>query len=397
MKIGILTWYIGYNVGAALQAKALQYKVQELFPEHNCETIFYQTEEQDEMYTLRKRLRNAINRKSLRSTLVNLYMIPILHKKKNAIDSFIEQYMKISKKKYIGSKEIVCSNEEYDAFICGSDQIWNPYWLDSTYLLDFVRKGKRKISYAASIGVNKIDEDKGTIFLKNLCTYDAISVREKTGKVALETVYIDEKLGEPSIEVVCDPTLLLSKKEWNEALSIREDAKPKDDYVICYFLGNEPVYMDVVKKYATKQNKKIYYIKYANGFRKTDIFMGGRNYKIYEQINPRDFVEIITNAEVVFTDSFHGMCFSLIEETPFYLFDRNLAIGKSSINMSSRTDELLNSLNLTNRKINETTSNAILEEINKSENIQWIQVKEKLDMYYRKPSVNWLYNTLKSF
>lgn len=104
--------------------------------------------------------------------------------------------------------------QSYDAFICGSDQIWNPVAVKPVYLLEFV-KTKPKFSYAASIAVNNLKESERRTFAKALNSFSRISVREQTGKDILKDVIKHE------IEVVADPTLLLPKEDWDKTPTCR--------------------------------------------------------------------------------------------------------------------------------------------------------------------------------
>ena len=56
-------------------------------------------------------------------------------------------------------KEMANYNVNYDSFICGSDQIWNPYAIRDEYFLRFVDKSKRKVAYAVSIARDTLSSE----------------------------------------------------------------------------------------------------------------------------------------------------------------------------------------------------------------------------------------------
>lgn len=123
-------------------------------------------------------------------------------------------------------QDIAETAADFDVFLSGSDQVWNPNLFKRAYFLDFVPNGKYKMSYAASIA-GTLDEEWQTYFREQLAGFDAISVREKQGKQILEKIF-------PGREIACslDPTLLLGVDEWK-----RVAAKPIVDqpYAFCYF------------------------------------------------------------------------------------------------------------------------------------------------------------------
>lgn len=382
MKIGIITWYIGYNLGAVLQAKALQYKINTLFPNCVCETIHYQTMEQNKSYNLLRQLYLSI-KQILRGKKKSLYMMLIMQKRKRLNDTFIKKYIKESKNKYT-EKTIIKSNEVYDLFICGSDQIWNPHWLDTVYLLDYVPV-KRKIAYAASIGVEEIPNRFAKIYISNLKNYFSISTREKSGANALHKV--DKESSLSNIEVVCDPTMLLNKKEWNTLLNI---VPQKSNYAFIYLLDNNMYIKEKIFNYCKGKNIFVHFYRYGGGGYSEYDFCLNNDIKSIDFLSPKEFVKEIANAEIVFTDSFHGMCFSLIERTEFYVINRKLSEKGGDIYMNSRIDEVLEKLELYDRKIAiDTNIDSIRQKLNKDN-------FEKLDQYKNK-SISWLRSTIEEY
>ena len=144
------------------------------------------------------------------------------------------------------SENIKRTNEIYDFFITGSDQVWNMSWYRPEYFLSFV-ENKPKISYAASMPA-RFQSSSDEIIANHLRDFSSISVREQelvekisglSGKEAVQTV---------------DSTLLFSAKEWDEVCDGRIIDEP---YLICYFLSTNRAVKKYISEFAKKKRMKI--------------------------------------------------------------------------------------------------------------------------------------------
>lgn len=208
--------------------------------------------------------------------------------------------------------DIKKANEFYNCFIVGSDQVWNPDWINEAYKLSFVGNKNYKFSYAASLGRKQLNENEKELFGSMLKSFNAVSVREKSSVDLLSDLYGDK------IEWVLDPTLLLDKTEWDR-MSER-DCKAYGDYMFCYFLGDDLNARSLAVGYAKKHNLKIVTIPDMSGkSRDCDLDFGDE--KVYN-VSPEVFVSLIKNSKVVFTDSFHATVFSHIFEKEFFVFNQ---------------------------------------------------------------------------
>ena len=216
---------------------------------------------------------------------------------------------------------------EYDRFIVGSDQVWNPiFWRDDEYSPEMYNyflmfTTRKKASYAASFGLDSIPSNWEERFEKNILGIDLISVREMSGK------NIVSKLGLDS-ELVLDPTLLLDAKQWKQ---IKSDFVPKDKkYDLLYFLGDKPpsLPMDPNIEVIDLMNSKCRYF----------------------TCGPETFLELIDNARTVYTDSFHATVFSLVFHTPFIIYGRTIRGGTG---MNSRILSLLDAFGIDTRDFSE--------------------------------------------
>lgn len=231
--------------------------------------------------------------------------------------------------------------EKYDFFITGSDQVWNPKIgrLTNIDLLKFANNEQR-ISFSASLGISELPEEYKKIARNELKNFKAISVREDAGKKIVE-----ELTKRNDIEVLIDPTMVLTNKEWDKV-----SQKPKQlkklkgkQYILNYFLGDVS---DKVKKkietFAKENNCEI-----INLLEKNDPFY---------TCNPSEFLWLEKNAFLVCTDSFHSSVFAILYDKPFIVFERAGELN----NMGSRIDTLLSKLELKERKYNGEISNKSL-------------------------------------
>ena len=323
-KVGILTWHYYENVGSNLQAYALMKTINK----YGFETKFinYQQAKLHDSYL--KRIT-----KIFLSKFNNLFPGILPQRLKFRSFDFQRQYFPMTKS-IINPKELSKTNDIFDIFVCGSDQIWSPIVYDSHYFLDFVHN-KYKFSYAPSIGCNYINEELQSDYKKLISKLNGISVREEKGRELLAKLNISAK-------VVLDPTFLLNKEEW---LLISSNRLIDIEYIFCYFLGSNKNYRTKVQDYA-KKNKK--YLIMFSDFIDDDNYCDQRVYKI----GPKEFLSYIYYASEVFTDSFHGVVFSLKFEKKFNAFYRFKEDDKN--NQNSRIINILSKINLNNKLISDS-------------------------------------------
>ena len=251
------------------------------------------------------------------------------------------------------------------ALLIGSDQKWGPGACYSKISsLEVAPDDVRKISYATSLGVSSYPKYCYQHSKKMWSRIDYLSVREKQGAEIIKDV-----CGEGiKVEVVVDPTYLLTKEKWEELIPTQSFEKQK--YVLCYFLGNDDGSKKCAKNFASAHGLTLVsimsnesYSPYDNEF--ADILVKGAS--------PEDFVNWIRGAEYIFTDSFHGMAFSVINEKQFYIFYRRRLDAKQSRN--SRIDNLLSMFNITDRLIE---SNDINWTESKGSDINYTEVNHRL-------------------
>lgn len=202
--------------------------------------------------------------------------------------------------------------KEYQLFITGSDQVWHPNAVCDAYLLDFGIEEVRKMSYAASVAKDMLTEAERERYERAFIDYAAISVREKSAVELLQPIAPVE------IQWVVDPVFLLRKEEWQSLIGNKSCS---ERYALCYFLGDDVKGREIAKEYAKRNKLKLKAMPFLNGeIRKCDLGYGDER---VINASPEEFVELIQNAEIIFTDSFHATAFSLLFERQFFVFERS--------------------------------------------------------------------------
>lgn len=320
MKVGIVTMHKVLNYGSSLQAYALQRKITELG--YDSEIIDYEFPPQ----TKAKININFVLEKTFDFIRALIMGFPQIKKKKR-FKEFYDVFYKLSRQSY-NAETIVNDIPEYDVYMTGSDQVWNPRHIgeDTNFLLSFAPNEKPKMSYAASFATSNIPEKSKQLYKKYLKGYHYISVRESTG------VQLVQDLAGKNATVCCDPVFLLNRAQWDE---VANNAKflIKEKYILVYALYYmfDP-YPELLQIINSVQKTLGYKVLYLDG-RKEDAFRP--NSFVLKEEGPSEFIKLIKNAELVITTSFHGTAFSLIYDKPL------MAIVRPDDKTDSRISSLL--------------------------------------------------------
>ena len=332
MKIGIITWFTGPNYGTNLQAIALQYFLRNHGFEVNI--INYEVppwQLKKEKKSLIKRLAHQPKKYAIKF-LLKKYQNEIAMRDKKLAAAISSNCILTAKIKNISELINVCN--DFDLLICGSDQIWNPNWYDRFYFADYDGVVTRRISYAPSMGVNAIPDNVIREISRSISKFSFVSVRENKAAELLSP-YTNKRP-----EVVVDPTLLLSKEDWNTIFQKRNSEKEK--YILAFFLNDEKTHLKATRDFANKHHYKLVWIPY-----KGMTYM--QNADIRADAGLEDLLNLIRYAEYIITDSFHITVFSIIFEKQFYTFQRFKENSFTSQNV--RVTNLLEMTNLQNRLI----------------------------------------------
>ncbi|GAF70280.1 unnamed protein product, partial [marine sediment metagenome] len=151
-----------------------------------------------------------------------------LYRRIDEFKAFVKQHIDENHHLYESIRDLKAANTIYDAFICGSDQIWAPNLFHEWSYLSFVDGKHRKIAYAPSIGLPTIPDTLKPRMASLIKEIRYLSVREKQG-----AEIINELTG-IQVPIVLDPTLLINRNKWIRMLT---ETKLQEPYVLCYLLG----------------------------------------------------------------------------------------------------------------------------------------------------------------
>ena len=268
-------------------------------------------------------------------------------KKERRISKFRKKYFNLTKP-YKSNAELKAEKWDDATFICGSDQIWNPYFTlygegqkTLSYFLDFVPSDSEKIAYAGSFGVTNLNEEMKKIVFSQLSTFKKVSVREKSAVSMLQEIGVQADL-------VCDPVFLPQRETW---LSIAKVNMQKKKSVFSYILHDNQTEARAVSSFVKEAldadivgNKPV----------EVDAWLGQ-----------------LKEAEFVVTNSFHATAFSVIFHRPF------VSVLLKENGMNDRLITLLKALGLEDRIMERFDETQLKEKMNAP--IDWDSVCQKLN------------------
>lgn len=322
-RIGILTFQDTVNYGAVLQEYALQRYINKEYGNIS-EVIDYKNMKLEEVEKPIKLFKQRTVKGVIKYITCHTHQI----NKWKKFDEFRLNYVNLSKEIY-NKENIADSNNIYEKFIVGSDQVWNTQLTgnDFTYYLDFVKEAKKKNSYAASFGYSELPKEIKSEAISLLKEFNTLNIREKQGKEI-----ITKEIKEKEVNVVMDPTFLLEKEEWKKFVD-----KDEESYIVVYMIDFKKEVFNFIRKLAKEEKCKIIYIH--------DAILSQNGMINSKEASPEEFISLINNAKKVVTGSFHALCLSIILEKDFYytLNSRN--------NRNSRLINLIGIVGLENREI----------------------------------------------
>lgn len=358
LKLGGLTWWRN-NYGSILQAYALQTIIKQ-YKDVEYEIICQYGRQATSLDNLVDKLRKIGFWGTIRRAFWKVG-IKKLRVRNEVIQKFVNEKLIVSKKTY-SEESIYEANDDYDGFVCGSDQIWNPSIsaIDSIYWLKFSVPDKLKFSYAPSIGSYNLSKEQQMVIYDNLKDFRAISCREENG-----TELINKVLGENRCVTVLDPTLIVDCAVWNEICTPSRFDKP---YIFSYILRGTREQRKLIEEFASRKELEIVTIS----------FLEPDHIELYDfkfgdircwDASPADFITLIRNATYVFTDSFHCMVFSCLYHVTFWTFPKK---GKFQLD---RIVGLQKKLHIPSRMI---VANYSVTEIEAMKEIDWEEVETAL-------------------
>lgn len=235
---------------------------------------------------------------------------------------FEKHYLKVSTKIYRTYDDIFEEsnnsqlNKDYVGFITGSDQVFRPEYVPDSWYLTFVN-GKGKVAVAASFGIDEFMCDNPERFERisnSLKVFDFISIREESG------VELCKNLFNVDAFHLLDPVFLIDKKIY-ESIIYKSKLKKELEYIFCYIRDLTQNIEEMINRIRIQCNCSVIWCS--------------------EKMSIEDFLFHVRNCKCIITDSYHGMCFSIIFSKDF-LCIRNTMRGKA------RFDSLQKQLKLSN-------------------------------------------------
>jgi len=380
MHIGVISSSYLNNYGSVLQAYALQTYLTNAG--HNVEIIQYIPHPLgnsilEKVFNLYRKTGFIQATKELSQYIVSSILTKHISHQNNIFSDFRSSYLFISPERYLHPEELRTFPPDYDVYIAGSDNIWGSFnntgvtELNYPYYLDFVPIGKHKISYAASMGTPKLNEQQIPSFVTLLANFDYISVRGNSTAEYVRSLCCN------NIANVLDPTLLLTGDEWcNKFPAINKSEIISKKYVLVYVIyplsKSAPIYQ-FVKKFAKRNNLIIKYVGY---------FHPKFGFPSYSDETIQDFLTYFKFASIIVTDSFHGTLFSLIFQKNFYTFPPRAS--------ENRITDMLSSINLLQRFVHTVSDAEVL-----NVEIDYTIPEQKLNEL-REFSMTWLNNAINS-
>lgn len=324
-KIGVLNFhYSNNNYGAVLQAAALAQSIKDLG--YLVENIDFIPVSKGNRKSFRNRIGDLLRIVGLKKTAPEMPKVENAH----VFEDFRCEWVPRSIEHYHNFEDLNTISDRYSAVVVGSDQVWRPAMTQEfalAYFLSFVAPTCRRISYAASFGVDfwqkKNILTSTSLIAKEIKKFHSISVREDSGIALCKDVFAVEA------EHVLDPTLLVGRELFDDIIKQSQvEAKVCD--IVYYKLDIDNIFLKQIKQIESLLNytsENIYYQKY-NG--------------MYFYKTVAEWLMNLRDSKLIITDSFHCICFAILFEKQFvYLPNKERGM--------SRLESLLGQLGLKNR------------------------------------------------
>lgn len=362
-KIKIITFHSAENAGASLQCYALQESLKKMGC--NVQIIDYQPPYLKEQYKVfvnpfKYVKKDNFIKSFLAFSFQNVFFFRRIKRKVN-YKKFRKHFLSLTRE-YASYEELRKNPPEGDAYICGSDQIWNPSLtgdaFDPAYFLDFGSTETKRYSYAVSIGKSLLPDEIDSIveFTKK---FVRISFRENSVKDIFLNYMISER--------VCssiDPTLLIDAKDWEDRMVSSKDYNSK--YILVYGLEPNKNFQKLLDS-----AKERFPDTSVMDLSQCNLRLKGRIQRKFA-FSPNEFLSLIHEAEFIITNSFHCTVFSVIFQKNFYTLPHSRS--------SSRMEDFLDNFKLSDR-------------LYKAKGMQWVVEYDgfdKLVASYREESLKYL-------
>lgn len=310
-RVGIVTYFRNCNYGSSLQAFALQEVVRSLGYDARIIDYLDRSNPSNVAFRRRRVIQQAVC--SLRAPIASWRLRTAgghsrqqSEEKRRAFERFERERLNVYSEDYTFPSA-------FDAFVCGSDQVWNlaAPGLHEVFFLRFAPQEKR-VAYAPSFGMESVPRYNRAQLGRFLSDFPFLSVREQSG------VEIVSRLTGRSVSQVLDPVLLAGERFWEDLRESDAHPEPEKPYALAYFLSDNDDAVAEVAKEAAAHGETIVWI---------DAGVAPPSGVEASAPDPLEFVSLLAGASCVYTDSFHGFAFAAMMGAPFVLFNRNYEGG----------------------------------------------------------------------
>ena len=321
----ICTWHYFQNIGSQLQAVALFNFIKDLG--FDVKILNYRNEKY-----CKSRFKEKIK------TFYNLFSFLCFlfrNKRSGLFNKFCYKNFNLTSLFY--GKESIYFDEQPCVIVFGSDQIWAPNAFDDVYFGNFSKlaHGVRKISYAPSIVTKQLfSKEQAHIIKECISSFSSVSFREPISSSVADC------FGLTNYEIVCDPSLLMDKSFYEKLSNKKATKKIKNKkYILNYFLTQTNATSSVC---ASLKGKKGYSV--INISKQSEDIA---DLNLFSKTGPEEFLALVKDSSFVLTDSFHGVCFSLIFRKEFLVVER--FDSSDDLNQNKRITHLLDIFGLSDR------------------------------------------------
>ena len=337
MRICGVTFDHTTNYGSCLQAYALQTVIEKMTVRNEpCSYALLPAS----TIILNDFKKKTVSKRPLRIRVKNRMLQQITRTRRKQFEIFEKEKMHYAD--CTDRQQLPKLNQQFDAFVCGSDVIWNFSFTqaDPIYFLDFAEK--YRFSYAASFGKADIhyeseevslQEGYEEIYRRYLPGFDQISVREKSA------VEIAEAFTGKKVNRVCDPVLLLDRVEWDRMIPQRSAGKR---FIFAYNTSIKPNFDIFLKTLHRQTGLPVVHVvwKASDAVRQKTLCFP----------EPREWLQALRDAEYVVTNSFHATAFSILYKKNFFTVMQDGKLDRTNV----RIYDFLSSAGLDNRIITDT-------------------------------------------
>lgn len=337
MKIGTITVHNGNNYGASLQAYSLiQFLRGNGF---NAYLIDYRNTVIEKRLSEKTTIANhqlslSTVKDNIRKFVSNMLFETAKYTsiKEKIFEDFHRDLFERGLGPFFDVEGLGALNSSYDAFICGSDQIWNQSitGLDDAFFLSFASEEKERIAYAPSIGgpSDRFTDSEIDEYREKIKHIHYLSVREENNKDFVENIS-----GKNCI-VAVDPVILLEEQNWNSAIE-NIDPLVDTEYAVYYPVVAHPELEKMAFMIAKEKRIQLVNPRLVPRYAKAKGYSAVSN----RMVGPLEFVRLIKDATCVFTNSFHATVFSS-------LFDKELYVLKLKGSHAKRNNRIVEYLRM---------------------------------------------------